>query len=72
MLIGFEVQNRHALLRALDLFATTDLGFGDALIVASMKQAGAEAVYSYAGHFDRVPGVVRLTPSVADLGSFQA
>ncbi|MDP2936908.1 MAG: PIN domain-containing protein [Dehalococcoidia bacterium] len=69
---GFEVQNRHALLSALDLFVTTNLGFGDALIVASMKLAGSEAVYSYDSHFDRVPGVVRLGPSVADLGSWQA
>lgn len=59
---GFRVQNRRALLGALDLFATTSLGFGDAMIAASMEQAGCDTVYSYDAHFDRVPGIRRLEP----------
>ncbi len=59
---GFQVRNRRAVLRALDLYATTGIDFGDALIVASMEQAGSQIVHSYDAHFDRIPGVQRVEP----------
>lgn len=59
---GFRVANRRAVLRALDLYGTTSLGFGDALIVASMEQTGSQIVYSFDRHFDAVPGIVRQEP----------
>lgn len=34
----FHVQNRWSVLQALDLYASTKLDFGDALIIASMQQ----------------------------------
>lgn len=68
-LSGFQVQNRRAVLSALDLFATTNLGFGDAMIVASMEQAGCRTVYSYDTHFDRVPGISRREPSDIEEGN---
>ena len=60
---GFQVQNRRALLRALDLFASTNLDFGDAMIGATMEQAGSQTVCSYDAHFDRLPGITRLEPA---------
>jgi predicted nucleic acid-binding protein len=59
---GFRVQHRHSLVLALEIFATTKLDFGDAFIVASMQQAGAEVVYSNDRDFDRISGVTRLDP----------
>ena len=62
---GFEIANRRALLRALDLYATTNLDFGDALIVAAMEQQGSKIVYSYDTHFDRIPAITRRSPGRA-------
>jgi predicted nucleic acid-binding protein len=50
---GFRVQNRRAVLRALDLFGTTPgLDFGDAMIVANMEQQGITVLYSYDRDYD--------------------
>jgi len=62
---GLSIQNRRAVLRALDLYATTHLDFGDALIVASMQEVGSRILYSYDTHFDRIPPIVRRSPSAA-------
>jgi len=62
---GFRIGNRRALLRALDLYATSNLDFGDALIVASMEQRGARLLYSYDTHFDRIPTLARRSPGAA-------
>ena len=60
---GFHVQNRRAVLTALSLYATTpNLDFGDALIIATMQEAGAQILYSYDTHFDRVVGITRQPP----------
>lgn len=67
-LTNFKVENRRALLEALDLYASTPLNFGDAMIIASMKQAGANILYSYDSHFDRVEGIARRRPSSPDTG----
>lgn len=59
---GFRVNNRRRVLRALDLFGTTNLDFGDALIVASMEDDGVRTLYSYDADFDRIPTVERVVP----------
>lgn len=59
---GFKVENRASVLRALDLYASTKLDFGDALIVASMEQGGSRILYSYDTDFDRISGITRLSP----------
>ncbi|GFP31358.1 PIN domain-containing protein, partial [Candidatus Hakubella thermalkaliphila] len=38
---GFKVRHRRAMLRALELYASTNLDFGDALIVALMEGTDA-------------------------------
>lgn len=68
-LTGFRLANRRVLLRALDLYGSTNLGFGDAVIVASMELTGAKTVYSFDRHFDRVPGIVREEPPAAASGN---
>jgi predicted nucleic acid-binding protein len=48
-------------LRALDLYATTRLDVGDALLIAAMEE-GAVDLHSYDRHFDRIPGITRREP----------
>ncbi len=62
---GFEIDNRRVVLAALDLFAGANIDFGDAMIVAAMRDAGVEALYSYDADFDRIPGIRRREPSAA-------
>jgi predicted nucleic acid-binding protein len=61
-LTGFRIRNSRAVLRALDLYASLKIDFGDALIVASMEQADSQVVYSYDSHFDRIKGITRQAP----------
>jgi predicted nucleic acid-binding protein len=58
----FQLRNRRSVLRALHLFATTRLHFGDALVVAAMEHEGATTVYSFDHDFDRIPGMTRIEP----------
>jgi len=60
---GFHVQNRRSVLAALSLYGTTRrLDFGNALIVASARQAGSQVVYSYDSDFDAFPDISRQEP----------
>ena len=59
---SFKVANRRTVLRALDVYATTNLDFGDAMIVAAMQRTKAQIVYSYDRDFDRIAGITRREP----------
>jgi predicted nucleic acid-binding protein len=60
---GFRVENRRWVRAALALYAATpQLDFGDAMIIASMRESGASIVYSYDTHFDRISGIIRQQP----------
>lgn len=59
---GFAIQNRTALLRALEIYSQTNVGFGDALIVATMEEQDARILYSYDTEFNRFPQVERREP----------
>jgi predicted nucleic acid-binding protein len=58
----FHIQNRLSVLQALDLYASTKLDFGGALIIASMQQQGSQVLYSYDTDFDRIKGITRREP----------
>ncbi len=58
----FHIQNRWSVLQALDIYASTRLDFGDALIIASMQQQGSQVLYSYDADFDRIEGITRREP----------
>ena len=62
---NFRVRNKRVLLMALMHYATVNIDFGDAMIVASMQQADSQALYSYDTDFDRFPAITRLTPGSA-------
>ena len=60
---GFHVQNRRAVLAALQLYGTTSkLDFGDAFLATSMQQAGSTTIYAYDTDFDRLAGITRNEP----------
>ena len=61
-LAHFQVQNKPAVLRALELYGSTKLDFGDTLIVASMEQQHSQVLYSYDADFDRFDGITRQEP----------
>jgi len=58
----FRVQNKFYVLRALELYAATNLDFGDTLIIASMEQQNSHILYSYDTGFDRLQGITRQEP----------
>jgi predicted nucleic acid-binding protein len=58
----FRVRNRRNVLDALGLYATTNLDFSDAFIVAAMRRAGSSDLYGYDGHYDRIAGITRREP----------
>lgn len=58
----FRVHNRPIVARALDLYGSTGLGFGDALLVATLERQGGGALFSYDAHFDRFAAIERREP----------
>ena len=58
----FRVQNQQSILRALDLFSSTNLDFGDTLIISSMEQQDSSTLYSYDKGFDRIQNIKRQEP----------
>ena len=58
----FQVQNKLSVLRALELYGSTRLDFGDTLIIASMEQQHSQILYSYDADFDRFEGISRQGP----------
>ena len=57
-----RVSNRRTVLRALELFGTMNLDFGDCVIIASMEKARSDTVYSFDEDFDRIKGITRIEP----------
>ena len=59
---GFEVVDaaQKDFTRAVDLFRTRDVAFGDATIAAYMGRESIECLYSFDDHFDRFDWVTRL------------
>lgn len=58
----FHVEHRGVVLRALDVYATANVDFGDAMTVAAMEEAQSQVLYSYDADFDRFPAVTRQEP----------
>lgn len=59
---GLQLAQKQTYLRALDLYATYNIDFEDALIVAQMEQQKISDLYSYDQGFDRIPGINRYEP----------
>jgi uncharacterized protein len=65
---GLRLPDRRKFMRALDLYTSHTIDFEDALTVAEMEQAQIETLYSYDMDFDKIEGVKRIEPELADLG----
>lgn len=59
---NFKVDNKQALLKALDLYATRNLDFGDAFLISLARQTKAKIIYSYDRDFDKISGISRKEP----------
>ncbi len=59
---GLEVPDRDTLLRALVLYAVTNLDFVDVLILTHMERRGITTVLSFDRGFDRIEGITRREP----------
>lgn len=59
---NFKVDNKQAVITALDLYASLNLDFGDCLLAALTTQTEAKKIYSYDHDFDKIEGIVRKEP----------
>jgi predicted nucleic acid-binding protein len=59
---GIALSHKQLYLRALELYATTNLSFTDAYTATSMLARGIPEIYSWDTDFDHVPGITRLEP----------
>jgi len=64
-LSGLRLHRRDVLMKALAIFNTTRLSFGDAMIVASMSDCPDQVLYSFDQDFDAVPDIKRVEPEHA-------
>ncbi len=59
---GLQLSQKQTYLHALDLYATYNIDFEDAVIVAQMEQQKINDLYSYDRGFDQIPGIDRHEP----------
>lgn len=61
-LTNFEVDNKQAVITALDFYANSKIDFGDALLIALTLQTKKKEIYSYDRDFDKFAGLKRKEP----------
>lgn len=59
---NFKVDNKQAVLTALDIYAATKIDFGDAMLIALTAQIDSKEIYSYDHDFDKFPDIIRKEP----------
>ena len=59
---GLQIQYKRTYLRALDMYAATNVDFVDALSVAQMERAKITTILSFDRDFDKIPGITRREP----------
>ncbi len=59
---GIEMQDKVGALLALTLFADLNIDFEDALVSVHMNRDHVREIFTFDKHFDRLPGINRLTP----------
>lgn len=60
---GIELSNKRDILLALTLYADMNVDFADALVSVHMSRSGVPDIVTYDKHFDRLPGVNRVSPN---------
>lgn len=56
---SFKVENKQAVIKALDLYADLNLDFGDALLAALTLQSQEKLIYSYDHDFNKIKNITR-------------
>lgn len=59
---GLVVDDLHLLLAALDMYASRNVDFTDAMLATRAIDGGVPFVCSFDRHFDRLTGVTRMEP----------
>lgn len=59
---GLRLERKRLLIRALQIYAETNIDFEDAIIVAHIESDDDPTVISFDRNFDRIPGVTRVEP----------
>lgn len=59
---GLKIAHKGSYLRALDIYASSNLDFVDALIVAHMERTGVTTLMTFEKSFDKLPGITRQEP----------
>lgn len=59
---NFKVENKQNVLKALDLYASTNLDFGDVYLIAIALRSKEKIICSYDHDFDRISGIKRVEP----------
>lgn len=59
---NFKVDNKQAVLKALDIFAVTNLDFGDSMIIAVTLKSDEKILYAYDKDYDKIEGIKRKEP----------
>jgi len=59
---GIELHDKRDMLLALTLFADLNVDFVDALVSVHMDHGDVHKIVTFDKHFDRLPGVQRVSP----------
>jgi predicted nucleic-acid-binding protein len=59
---GVRMERKSIARDAVDLFASSNIDFSDALILAEMHADGEDEIYSFDRDFDKIEGVKRMEP----------
>jgi uncharacterized protein len=59
---GFKIPQKNLYIQALDLYASKNIDFEDALIFAHMKKRKIGQIYSYDNDFDSIEEIKRIEP----------
>ncbi len=59
---NFKVDNKQAVMAALDFYANSKIDFGDALLIALTLKIKTKEIYSYDHDFDKFTGIKRKEP----------
>jgi uncharacterized protein len=59
---SLDIAQRASILRALDIYATVNIDFVDALTVAHMEREGIQSIISFDRDFDKIKTITRREP----------
>lgn len=61
-LTNFKVDNKQTVISALDMYASSNLDFGDTMLAAAVLQTKSKTIYAYDHDYDKIPEITRKEP----------